>query len=308
MNFFKRKLVNNISLFFLCLVFIIFPLNTFSESQPLKPVKVPIIMYHHLDPNYKKWSSAIVSPAQFEQDMTYLKSLGFNTINFKELTDFTEGKGDLPHNPIIITFDDGYKSNYDYAFPILKKLNMKATISIIGWSVGRTKHKDNITNIIPHFSWDEAKEMYESGLIDIQCHTYDMHEDGVRVKGSRKGILKILNENDDSYIKALKSDALTIKNLIKSKLGSDAFVFTYPYGQYNDISEKVIGELGYKVSLTTQEGINTISNNLHMLNRINRPNGISSEKFVLKIINMLGSDYKSSDESNKILKLLKKAE
>ena len=68
----------------------------------------------------------------------------------------------LPDKPILITFDDGYASNYMYAYPILKKLGMQATIFVI------TDRRGKTLSVNPHFSWNQAREMQDSGVIDIQ--------------------------------------------------------------------------------------------------------------------------------------------
>ncbi len=82
-------------------------------------------------------TETILTPDQFKKQLLYLEAMGYSTIHFKDYIEFKENGKKLPDNPIIITFDDGYYSNYEYAYPILKELNMKATIFAIGWSVGR---------------------------------------------------------------------------------------------------------------------------------------------------------------------------
>jgi hypothetical protein len=121
---------------------------------------VPIIMYHHIETDENKITSRTVSPEKLKKDLKQIKDLKYTTITFKDLSDYVATYKDLPDKPIIITFDDGYLSNYEYAYPILKELNMKATIFIVGIMAG----KDNFNGkeALPHFSYEQAKEMYES--------------------------------------------------------------------------------------------------------------------------------------------------
>lgn len=172
--------------------------------------KIPILMYHHISENHEEWNESTISPMRFKEDMLYLKALNYNTIDFRDYINFKEVNKPLPENPIIITFDDGYLSNYKYAYPILKELNMKATISIIGWSVGRNYHKDGITPIKEHFNWEQAKEMYDSGVMDIQHHTFDLHNIGDNITFG-KGIEKMTGESVEQYTIRFTIDTLKLK-------------------------------------------------------------------------------------------------
>ena len=211
--------------------------------------------------------------------MISLKELGFTTIHFKDYIEYRENRKKLPLNPIIITFDDGYYSNYKYAYPILKDLNMKATISVIGWSVGRQYNKDNITPIDRHFTWVQAKEMYESGYIDIQNHSYDLHNLNSTMKGTKKSQY----ETQAEYERRFREDTLKQKKLIESNVGNEVIVYTYPYGIYNETNEKILKELGFKVTLTTESGISDLDNGLNILKRINM-SGIESKELINQIL------------------------
>ena len=146
---------------------------------------IPILMYHHV--NEYKGDMVTISPVDFEKQMAYLKD-NFNTIYLSELLSYLKkGKG-LPPHTCVITFDDGYYDNFVYAYPILKKYNLKATIFAISSRVGEERNGYEIKN---HYesnlagalkgcagrpsenflTWGELKEMEESGLIDIESHT-----------------------------------------------------------------------------------------------------------------------------------------
>jgi len=249
--------------------------------------KIPILMYHHLTYDSEQWNSSNISPDQFKKEMLYLKALGYSTINFEDYIEFKENGKKLPNNPIIITFDDGYYSNYEYAYPILKELNMKATISIIGWSVGREYDKDNLTPISRHFSWKQAKEMYDSGLIDIQNHSYDLHSNS----NYKKSADKLPTETQAQYVKRFKEDTLKTKKLIESNLKNKVIVYTYPLGIYNDTTEKILKELGFKVSLTTENGVSDFNNGLYLLKRINMPS-IKSQELINGILQLQNRNIK----------------
>ena len=109
-------------------LFMMFVFSGFGSyaHEEVKGIVVPVLMYHHLSEDVS--SEAVVSPSKFESDIKTLKAEGFTGIFLSDLHDYLNGHADLPEKPIIITFDDGYTSNYDYAYPIAKEHEMKITI------------------------------------------------------------------------------------------------------------------------------------------------------------------------------------
>ncbi len=250
-----------------------------------KSVNVPIIMYHHFDSNPDTWGEATMSPKLFKEHMTALKNAGYTAVSYKELYDFTKNNGTLPEKPIIITMDDGYYSNYEYAYNTLKELGMKGCISIIGWSVGETEYKDKSFKIIPHFTWSEAREMTDSGVIEIQSHTFDLHENG-KMLSLRNGVSKLPDESDEEYYQIIYQDFLKSFEQIEENLWIAPLVLTYPYGIYTDISEKAALDAGYLITVSTDKGINEISigDDLKALKRYNIPAEMNSEE----LLNLIG--------------------
>lgn len=232
--------------------------------------KVPILMYHHISEDPSLHNSMIVSPAKFKQDMSALKEAGYNTVHLQNLIDYVYHDGQLPENPVVVTFDDGYLSNYQYAYPVLKELDMKAAIFMIGWSVGRETHRIEGAKFYPHFSWDQAREMHETGLIELQSHSFDMHEgkEAARYASLPKG-----QESTGEYAQAFKADLLYLEEEMERRIGNRIFAYSYPYGEYELQSAQMVKELDYSVTLTVDEGVNEIKrgepSSLYELKRIN---------------------------------------
>ena len=223
-------------------------------------------MYHHIVEEGEKTDKIRVTKERFKEDTEYLKKEGYTTISFKELIKYKEGQGKLPKKPIIITFDDGYKDNYEYAYPILKENNMKAAIFVIGSRIGKTNFNNDPK--YNYFSWDEAKEMYNSGLIEIQPHSYNLHY-YKESKSHGNGVLKRKGEDKSAYYARVKKDGIQAIQIIKDKLGSESYVYAYPYGKYNRATEKILKELNIKVTHTTRNRYANISKDLYGLKRIN---------------------------------------
>jgi peptidoglycan/xylan/chitin deacetylase (PgdA/CDA1 family) len=249
-------------------------------------ISIPILMYHHFSTTER--SSTIVHPNEFERQMSYLKSLGYNTITDYDLVLFMQGKKDLPKNPIMITMDDGYESNYLYAYPILKKLNMKATIYVIGSAMRENNHSPN-TYGIPKLSWEQAKEMYQAGVIEIQSHTYDMHKKEPTRSGKLAAVIQtpiMINgklETTEQYEKRVKEDLIKNKQLIEEKVGNKVVSFAYPYGAFSASAEKLLKETGHQMTLTVKPGVNSEGKGPYKLYRINVPSGMSGQDIEKKI-------------------------
>lgn len=221
---------------------------------------VPILLYHNLaedGADEARITGSTISQAQFEEEMALLAGNGYETVSFQQMFDFVEKGTPLPERPVCITFDDGYLSNYRIAFPILKRYRMKATIFVIGSTVGNTvTYKDTDFPITPHFDDTQAREMTDSGLISIQTHTYDMHqwpayETGTRI---RKNILPLPEESDEDYARALEADLHRARTEIEEVTGQPVNVLAYPGGTSNQLSQELLVSFGVKATLSINPG------------------------------------------------------
>ena len=220
--------------------------------------QVPILMYHHLSEDVT--NSEMVSPEQFEAQIRALSEAGYTGVSFDELQAYVLRGEPLPEKPVVITFDDGYRSNYTLAYPILQKYGMKATIFAIGVSFGTDHYKDTDYAITPHFGAAEAAEMTASGLISIQSHTYDMHQWPPYETGSavRENILQLSSESEEAYVQALTEDFTRSRALLEDATGRPVDVLAYPAGQYSTLTQVTLQSLGVHVTLSTNPGINTV--------------------------------------------------
>ncbi len=221
-------------------------------------MQVPILMYHHLSEDVT--NSEMVSPAQFEAQIRALSEAGYTGVSFDELQAYVLRGEPLPEKPVVITFDDGYRSNYTLAYPILQKYNMKAAIFVIGVSFGKDHYKDTDYAITPHFGAAEAAEMAASGLVSIQSHTYDMHQWLPYETGSavRENILPLPGESEEAYVQTLTEDFTRSRAQLESATGQPVDVLAYPAGQYSTLAQVTLQSLGVHVTLSTNPGVNTV--------------------------------------------------
>ena len=118
---------------------------------------VPILMYHSINPHSDPCvARLIVSPQCFQRQMRFLKDNRYNVVTLKTLAELIKNKKKIPPRTLAITFDDGYKDNYTYAFPILKGYSLPATIFLILNEIGRPQND--------RLSWGEIKTMRDSGI------------------------------------------------------------------------------------------------------------------------------------------------
>ena len=221
-------------------------------------MQVPILMYHHLSEDVT--NSEMVSPEQFEAQIRALSEAGYTGVSFDELQAYVLRGEPLPEKPVVITFDDGYRSNYTLAYPILQKYNMKAAIFVIGVSFGKDHYKDTDYAITPHFGAAEAAEMAASGLVSIQSHTYDMHQWLPYETGSavRENILPLPGESEEAYVQTLTEDFTRSRAQLESATGQPVDVLAYPAGQYSTLAQVTLQLLGVHVTLSTNPGVNTV--------------------------------------------------
>jgi len=262
--------------------------DVFNDTQSGKPtegsIAVPIVMYHSLLKKSSEIGKYVITTTEFENDLKYLKEHGYSSITMTELINYVYNDAKLPPKPVIITFDDGNLNNYIYGKPILAKYEMKAVISIVGIYT-ESFSKAPIPTNNPNYafvSWDQIKDMSDSGYFEIQNHTYNLHS----INNKRYGIKRQNGESDESYQNMLSSDVAKLQSKLNEVTGSTPNTFAYPFGYMNKESKNIMKLLGFKATLSCAEGINIINKNkadvLFGLKRNNRPHGISSETFFKK--------------------------
>jgi peptidoglycan/xylan/chitin deacetylase (PgdA/CDA1 family) len=204
---------------------------------------LPVLMYHKIGnpPKESRLKKLWVSTKDFSAQVDYLLKNNFTPLLFSELADIYRGKMKCPKKPVVITFDDGYKNNYTYAYPILKAKNAKGNIFL----VYNTIEKDNVwhdpttEHRISMLSWDNINEMLKSKVMDMGSHTLNHHS-----------LPKITPKEAEKEIKESK-----IK--LEEKLGREISSFAYPYGAgaFDERIRRFAIEAGYIFDYSIKQGI-----------------------------------------------------
>lgn len=215
--------------------------SQFNEAAPLRPGQtvvvpltnrnpigvyasgvqtVPVLCYHRFGPRASKLN---VTPAAFEAQMEYLARNGYAVISMKRLARFLEGKEGLPEKSVVITIDDGYRSTFEIAYPILRKFGFPATVFLYTDFVGAS---DAMT-------WAQMKEMSAGGLIEIQPHS----------KSHANLTLRLPGETDARYRERIRREVDAPVAVIRDRLAEPTFTFAYPYGDVNEwVAELLAGQ------------------------------------------------------------------
>jgi peptidoglycan/xylan/chitin deacetylase (PgdA/CDA1 family) len=204
---------------------------------------VPILCYHRFDNSGEQLA---VTPKQFREQLTYLRDNGYRVIHLRELYSFLKGEQSLPKRSVVLTIDDGHRSIFKIAYPILKEYEFPATVFI---------YSDYMNN--GGLKTSELKAMKEGGLISIQSHS----------KTHSNLAVKAINETKKQYKKRVLEEVNAPSMKLKKVLGRAPIFYAYPFG---DTNQQVIGELkanGLLLGLTVQPGANAAYTYPYLLSR-----------------------------------------
>ncbi|MCA0758271.1 polysaccharide deacetylase family protein [Paenibacillus sp. N4] len=247
------------------------------------------LMYHHFTVNKSERNSVTVLKDTFGSQLKALKADGFVSITQQQLAAFMKGgkQAKLPRKSVIITIDDGYESNYKLAYPLLKREKVHASIFAVTSFRGQTPSR------FRHFTWEQAKEMYESGFVDIQSHTHSLHYYGTTPSGGKPALSYriLVNDKQESklaYEKRIYNDLKTAKSLIEEHVGNPVIALSFPYGSYNDTVIRKAADAGHSLMYTIKEGIIRKGSDPHKLPRINVDGKYSAKDLMERIHTLMG--------------------
>lgn len=233
------------------------------SGNPYSGEKLPVLMYHHVVEDGQECNDMTVTASRLREDLQWLKDNGYTTVLPRELA---AGEA-LPEKPVLITFDDGYRSNYELAYPILQQFQAKAVISVIGAYV---QQEDPF-----YLTWDMCREMSRSGLVEIGSHSYAAHDDGGR------GIKRREGESREDYEARIFPDLQTSIDLIREQTGTAPTFFAYPNGKTEEWAKDFVRE-HFTVTVVTRHGSCDTSKGLYGLKRYNVSMKIPPQKILPK--------------------------
>jgi peptidoglycan/xylan/chitin deacetylase (PgdA/CDA1 family) len=183
---------------------------------------VPILCYHNLGEAAK--GRLVLAVSKFEEQMRYLKANGYRVVSLREFVEFSQLGRQLPQRSVVLTFDDGYKSFKQYAYPILKELGFAATLFVYTDYVGAGRNA---------LSWSDLRDLQAEGF-DVEAHS-KTHSDLRRAPG----------EADAQHARRMQTELGQPQDLFEKNLGRRSSVIAFPYGAWDEGVLAKAGEYGY---------------------------------------------------------------
>jgi peptidoglycan/xylan/chitin deacetylase (PgdA/CDA1 family) len=212
---------------------------------PVGSVKVPIFIYHSVRPHIEgedaEQEAYDVTPELLESELKYLKDNGYTTISPDQLELLIRGATTTPAKPVILSFDDGWRNQYKYAFPLLEKYGDTATFYVF---------TNPIQHDLPHYmTFDMLREMDKAGMT-IGSHTIT------------HPLLSTLTPE------ALRKEIEGSKVTLEANLGKPVKHFASPFGYTSATIQGIIKDAGYETGRTTYKGVYHSREDLYSLTGI----------------------------------------
>ncbi|MBM7690794.1 peptidoglycan/xylan/chitin deacetylase (PgdA/CDA1 family) [Peribacillus deserti] len=207
--------------------------------------QITILLYHRIiddsaikDIHYTKEGElypTIVLKSEFKKQMQYLKDQGYTTLTNEELKLFIQNRHKIPKKSIVITFDDGFKDNYEEAYPILKKHEFTALNFVIASYITKNtmEYKEGE---VQYFSASDIKNSCD--VFEFQSHTYNLH------KRTKEGVAFLVDRDQQQIKEDLKTSIEVIRPVRPT--------FAYPYGEYDKEARNALKQLNIGMAFTSE--------------------------------------------------------
>lgn len=195
-----------------------------AAAQEPAPASAVILQYHHVSTRTPRITSVNVD--EFRAHMDYLRDNGFTILPLEDIVAALRNGDPLPDRSAAITFDDGYRNNYDAAYPVLREYGWPFTLFISSGLVG--------SNDALYLTWDQIREMAANGATIANHgvgHLYLLaREDG---------------EDEAAWLARIEREIVTAEQKIEQETGQSHRLFAYPYGEYDRAIQDLVARLGY---------------------------------------------------------------
>ena len=223
--------------------------------------ELPALMYHHISADESARGDYVITPAELESDLRWLRENGYEAVSVRELDAWRRGEGELPERPVLLSFDDAQLSFMLYALPLLEEYGMCAVLAVVGGYADEYTANGDRNPAYAYMSWADVAGAAASGRVEIASHTQSMHV----ASGARRGCRINPGEAAAGYAAALNADLERVERSIEAAAGARPYVFAYPFGSTCPEAEAVLAERGYLAALTCEGRVNSLARGGGML-------------------------------------------
>jgi peptidoglycan/xylan/chitin deacetylase (PgdA/CDA1 family) len=223
-------------------------------------------MYHAVEVGEPSGYGYAVPVGQFERQLDTIRRAGFQTISLGQLFDGLDGKAPLPRKPIVLTFDDAYRSVYQVAWPLMRERAMTGTLFAVADHVGGSNE------------WDQAKGLPRLELMGV-AELKSMADAGWEIgsHGCKHLELAKVDENQQ------RDEIFRSKSQLESLLGITPEFYAYPHGSYTEPVKELLREAGYRGACSMFSKAGSVTEDPFCLRRIMPHRGDSALSFRLKL-------------------------
>ena len=217
---------------------------------------VPVLVYHNI--GREAHGRLVLGVDAFAEQMKYLKANGYRVVSAADLVDWLRQRRQLPRKTVVLTFDDGYRSFKDYAYPVLKELRFTATLFVYTDYVGAGRNA---------LGWDDLKALTAEGF-DVQAHSKS-HAD------LRRGD----SETDAQYGRRMQLELTEPPRVLTRNVGHPVTFLAYPYGRVDDAVIAKVRDGGYQAAFTVRRESNAAFVDLLRISRSQVYSEMTLEQF-----------------------------
>ncbi len=216
-----------------------------------------------------------ISTRHLIDQFTWLRNNGFTPVSVDDLVAAQRGDYELPEKAVLLTFDDGLRSVYTHVYPLLRLFEYPAVVSVVtSWISGDSRPSDGAYADDSEFvTWEELREMHESGLIEIATHSHNLHQGvlanpqgNTQPAAISRTWLENRYETTEEYFARVRADIEQSVALIEEHVGAPPRIMTWPYGAYNAPLVELADELGMPITFTLDSKPKTVDE-LHVVSR-----------------------------------------
>ena len=273
-------------------LFVLFPFTAFAgDAAPATRTlqvageRLLVLSYHDIRDDVARKGDPdgyAVSTQNFAAHLDWLSGQGYHPVSLGDVLAASRGERALPDKAVLLTFDDGLRSVYTHAFPLLRAYGYPALVAVVtDWvDLPAGRQVDYGPRMFTHddfLTWAQLREMQATGLVEVASHSHDLHH-GVQSNPQgnmtpaaitrRYDATAHRYESESEYRARIRADLQASADALQRELGVRPRAIVWPYAAYNSVSNGIAETLGMSVSFDLEGREQKVGRNLHGLARL----------------------------------------